>query len=290
MQNVHRWVKMPVWLPCLKMGVLALLPMLFLLACSSNNIEEDASLETYFTQHGVQGSFALLDNGRGSFTMHHLKRYKDSAYQPTATFNIVNALVGLQVGTIANERMTIPGNGQTRKYANGDSAATWNKTLSFDTAFSTNAIPYFQEIAKRTGKEKMQYWLDSLQYGNHQIGNSIDSFWMNNTLTITADEQLGLVKRLYFGQLPFDKTWQILIKKLMLKQSNANYQLAYINGEGILPNQQSTGWVLGWVEENKHPYFFVLNIEGNTHTALQNTGPEMVQGILSQLGFFKGKK
>ncbi|MDE3124659.1 MAG: class D beta-lactamase [Bacteroidota bacterium] len=258
--------------------------------CDTNNIEEDASLGNYFTQQQVTGSFALLDNGRGSFTMYHLKRYKDSAYQPAATFNIVNALVGLQVGTIANERMTIPWDGQIRKYANGDTAAAWNKTLSFDTAFSTNAIPYFQEIARRTGKEKLQYWLDSLHYGNHQIGNSVDSFWMNNTLTISADEQLGLIKRLYFGQLPFDKTWQILVKKLLIKQSNANYQLAYINGEGILPNQNSIGWVLGWVEENKHPYFFVLNIEGAANKPLQNTGPAMAQGILTQLGFLKGKK
>ncbi|GHT50685.1 MAG: class D beta-lactamase [Hydrotalea flava] len=290
MQSSLRFFKKTDGLKQLKLLAAVLLPLLFLSACSSNNIEENASLGTYFTQHGVQGSFALLDNGRGSFTMYHLKRYKDSAYQPAATFNIVNALIGLQIGTIANERMIIPWDGQTRKYANGDSAAAWNKTLRFDEAFQAAATPYFQEIARRTGKEKMQYWLDSLQYGNHRIGSSIDSFWLNNTLTITADEQLGLVKRLYFGQLPFDKTWQILIKKLMLKGSNANYQLSYIDGEGIMPNQKSIGWVLGWVEENKHPYFFVLNIEGSSNTPLQNTGPQIVDDILTQLGFFKGKK
>jgi beta-lactamase class D len=113
---------------------------------------------------------------------------------------------------------------------------------------------------------------------------------MNNTLTITADEQLGLIKRLYFGPLPFDKPWQVLIIRLLMKENNANYQLAYITGEGVLPNQQQIGWVLGWIEENKHPYFFVLNTEAPGNVALAATTLQLTRDLLTHLGFFKGKK
>ena len=264
-----------------------LLPVIWLQACNSNNIHEDASLGNDFTQHGVTGSFALFDNGAGSFTTYHFKQYLDSAYQPNATFNIVTALIGLQTGTIANERMVIPLTPAAVTQGNNDSS---NHSPNFDTAMAHNITAYFQEVARRTGKEKMQFWLDSLKYGNHLIGNSVDSFWMNNTLTITADEQLGLIKRLYFGQLPFDKTWQVLIKRLLMKENNANYQLAYITGEGVLPNQQQIGWVLGWIEENKHPYFFVLNTEAPGNVALAATNLQLSRDLLSHLGFFKGKK
>lgn len=30
----------------------------------------------------------------------------------------------------------------------------------------------------------------------------------------------------------------------------------------ILENGKQLAWVAGWIEENKHPYFFVLNLEG----------------------------
>ena len=30
-------------------------------------------------------------------------------------------------------------------------------------------------------------------------------------------------------------------------------------------NGHALGWVVGWIEENQHPYFFVLNIESPDH-------------------------
>ena len=46
----------------------------------------------------------------------------------------------------------------------------------------------------------------------------IDSFWLNNHLKITPDEQLGLVKRLYFNQLPFYNRTQEIVRKVMLER------------------------------------------------------------------------
>jgi beta-lactamase class D len=65
------------------------------------------------------------------------------------------------------------------------------------------------------------------------IHNDIDSFWLNNNIKITADEQLGLVKRLYFEQLPFQKRAQQIVKNVMLQEDNANYKLSYKTGWGF---------------------------------------------------------
>jgi beta-lactamase class D len=254
-------------------------------ACSPNNVKIDNSFKKYFDENKVTGSFALFDNGEGSFTVYNLSRYKDSAYTPASTFKIVNSLIGLQTGIITNEKMMIKWDGIKRW--NED----WNKDLSMEEAFKVSAVPYYQEVARRIGKDTMQIWLDSLHYGNKKIGNKVDSFWLDNSLKITADEQLGLVKQLYFGKLPFNKFSMDIVKKVMIHENNSKYILAYKTGLGYKENGTALAWMVGWIEENRHPYFFVLNIEGkhNMNDMLTIRKNILLQ-ILKQQGFLEGKR
>ena len=91
----------------------------------------------------------------------------------------------------------------------------------------------------------MQHWLDSLSYGSKKITTSIDQFWIDNSLKITPDEQLGLMKRLYFNQLPFSKSTHEIVKKVMLQENNANYSLSYKTGWTYKENEKSLGWIVG---------------------------------------------
>ncbi|MBS1628149.1 MAG: class D beta-lactamase [Bacteroidetes bacterium] len=257
---------------------------LILHSCSPNNVTIDNSLQKYFDSNHVTGTFALFDNGSGQFTVYNLPRYKDSAFLPASTFKIVNSLIGLQIGKITNEKMIIKWDGVKRWNE------AWNKDLTMEEAFKLSAVPYYQEVARRIGKDTMQFWLDSLHYGNKKIGGAIDSFWLNNSLKVTADEQLGLVKRLYFDQLPFDKRTQSIVKKIMLQENNANYSLSYKTGFGYKEDGKSLAWIVGWVEENKHPYFFALNIEGAHDADLVNMRMTILKGILKQLDFLQGKR
>jgi len=259
-------------------------------SCASNNVKKDKSLKKYFDEHNVQGCFALLDNGTNKFTVYNLSRYRDSSYLPASTFKIVNSLIGLQTGKIVNDSMVIKWDGVKRW--NED----WNRDLTMYEAFRVSSVPYYQEVARRIGKDTMQLWLDSLKYGAKTktekitIHSVIDSFWLDNSLKITPDQQLGMVKKLYFDQLPFFKSYQETVKRAMLFESNANYQLGYKTGTGFAENGNQIGWVVGWVEENKHPYFFVLNIDSTDKNIVMKTvRMKMLKDILAQLGFFKGK-
>jgi len=252
--------------------------------CTPNNVKIDNSIKKYFDDNQVSGSFSIFDNGEGSFTIYNLSRYKDSAYLPASTFKIVNSLIGLQTGVITNEKMLIKWDGIKRWNEN------WNKDLTMEEAFKFSAVPYYQEVARRIGKDTMQLWLDSLHYGNKKIGNRIDSFWLDNSLKITADEQLGLVKQLYFGKLPFNKFSTEIVKKVMVHENNSKYLLAYKTGLGYRENGNAIGWIVGWVEENHHPYFFVLNIEGKHNMDLVAIRTNMLMNILKQEGFLEGKR
>ena len=263
---------------------------IFFAACSPNSVNIDTSLKPIFDGGQVAGSFGMFDNGTGKFTVYNLSRFKDSPYLPASTFKIVNSLIGVETGRVVNEKMVIKWDGVVRRFGNGDTAKNWNQDLTMAQAFEYSAVPYYQEVARRIGRDTMQQWLDSVHYGNKKIGNSIDSFWLNNSLKITADEQLGLIKKLYFYQLPFQRRTQEIVRKMMIRENNTNYILAYKTGLGNTENGNGLGWVVGWIEENRHPYFFVLNIEGKHDLDMAKLRMEMLKEILKGYGFFEGKK
>lgn len=261
------------------------LVIVFAFGCSPNNVTVDKSLEKFFNDNNVKGTFGLFDNGQGNFIVYNLSRFKDSAYLPASTFKIVNSLVGLESGKIVDEKMLIKWDGVIR------TRPEWNQDLTMAQAFKLSAVPYYQEVARRIGKDTMQHWLDTLGYGSRYQKakiNKIDTFWLDNSVKVTADEQLGLVKKLYFDQLPFQKRSMRIVKNLMVQEQNANYTLAYKTGWGNKENGNALGWMIGWIIENQHPYFFALNLEGE-----RNSDPairlNILKGILKKLGFLEGK-
>jgi beta-lactamase class D len=168
--------------------------------------------------------------------------------------------------------------------------AECNKDMSMYTAFRLSCPPWYQEMATRIGKDTLQQYLDTLSYGNKKI-STVDTFWLDNSLKIKPDEQLGLVKKLYFNELPFHKINQEIVKRAMLFEDNTQYKLSYKTGWGYKENGASLAWCVGWIEENKHPFFFVLNIETPDKTAdIPTIRMKLLKDILHQLEFMKGRK
>lgn len=263
------------------------LPML--ISCNRNNVQEDASLKPFFDNHKVEGCFGLFDNAHGDFTIYNLKRYRDSSYSPASTFKIVNSLIGFETGKITREDMVLKWDGKVRQ------RPEWNQDLRYDSAFKYSAVWYFQEVARMIGRDTMKKFLDSLHYGNANISGPLDSFWLNNTLKISPDEQLGLMKQLYFNKLTdlFSMRSMDKVKQAMLIERTDKYGLFYKTGLTTMENGRPLAWIVGWVEEGiqNKPYFFVLNFESadpNANMIAIRTA--LLKDILKHLGFMQGKK
>jgi beta-lactamase class D len=257
--------------------------LLLFAGCSVNKARIDNSLKKYFDDNKVDGCFTLLNNADGKVTVYNMS-LDTVRFTPASTFKIVNSLIGLEIGEITDEKMIIKWDGIKRWNE------AWNKDLTMEEAFKVSAVPYYQEVAKRIGKDTMQHWLDSLHYGNGKMSNRIDTFWLDNSLKISADEQLGLVKRLYFDQLPFQKRTQQIVRDVMIQEDNTLYQLCYKTGWGFDEKGENIGWVTGWVEENKHPYFFTLLIKSaDKNIDMKNIRIKIMKDILKQYGFFEGR-
>ncbi|MEO6668185.1 MAG: class D beta-lactamase [Ferruginibacter sp.] len=253
-------------------------------SCSVNKAKINNDLKKYFDSKNVEGCFTMLNNTDGQIIVYNMAL--DTTRQlPASTFKIVNSLIGLQTGAITTEDMVIKWDSVVRP------RQEWNKDMNMKEAFKVSCVPYYQEVARRIGKDTMKKWIDSLSYGNRNTSGPVDSFWLNNKLKISPDEQLGLLKRLYFDQLPFRKSAQEAVRNVMLQEDNTDYKLSYKTGWGFDESNNSIGWLVGWVEENRHVYFFVTLVKSpDKNIDMKTVRLDITKGILKELGFLEGKK
>lgn len=249
-----------------------------LCSCTVNKAKINNDLKKYFDSSQVDGSFSFLNNQLGDITVYNMKLDTQQLSAGTS-FKILNTLIGVQAGKIINENMIIKND------------STVNKNLTLKEAFNKSSDSFFQSIARQIGKDTMKFWVDSISYGNKNISGPVDSFWLNNNLKISPDEQLGLMSKIYFEQLPFQKYAQQMVEGLMLQEDNTLYKLSYATGGGIDEKNNRFGWTLGWVEENRHVYFFVTFVKSpDKNLDLKSIGVNITKSILKEMGFFKGDK
>lgn len=217
---------------------------LSLFSCSDKKLHQHKEWEDFFESNDVKGCLMLHDYYKGTFDVYGFGAIQERI-SPVGTFNLVLALAGLETGVITDTNMVIR-----------DSSAHLSG-LTMAQAFRTGNNSYFQWVAQKIGKNRMQYWIDSTYYGNLTVGNSMTTFWTDNTLRISPDEQMGLMERLYRNKLAFQPRSQNLAKKLLIRKTAHEDTLYYLQGVGT-PKDKKTGWITGWIKKKDEPYFFVI--------------------------------
>jgi beta-lactamase class D len=265
-----------------------------LASCGRENILTQNQWGDIFKKYQIDSAcFELADNSHDQIFLYNLPRCS-KRFTPASTFKIFNSLVALETNVAKDENMVIPWDGVVRREA-------WNKDLTMKEAFKVSSVPYYQEIARRIGDVEMQKWIDTVRYGNKRIGGKIDEFWLNDTLLITPDEQVGFIKKLYFDKLPFSNRAQRIVRSMMLQEDSTNYKLYYKTGTQF-ENNIITAWIVGFAERketqktvltkkeetNYKPYFFALNFETtDTSNAYQTKRISILKDILRERGIIR---
>lgn len=237
-------------------------------SCHRDNILTQSQWGDIFKKHGIDSAcFELADNSHDQILLYNLGRCS-RRFSPASTFKIMNSLVALETNILPNETVVIPWDGIKRR-------EEWNKDMDLREAFKVSCVPYYQEVARRIGAVEMQHWIDTVRYGNKRIGGAIDMFWLNDTMLISPDEQVGFIKKLYFDKLPFSQRSQRIVRSMMLQEDSTDYKLYYKTGTSMNDKNITTAWIVGFVERkeiqktvvtkkvetNYRPYFFTLNFE-----------------------------
>lgn len=258
--------------------LLSCLVLLVFSSCKDTRIKEHADWGKYYEKYGIKNACIMVrDNNHESVHFYNKERCLQR-FSPASTFKIFNSLVALETAVAPDDQLMIKWDSVQRR-------PEWNKDMNMREAFKESNLPYYQEIARRIGPARMKHFIDTVKYGNMNMSGKIDDFWLTDSLQISADEQTGFLKRLYFAELPFSERSQRIVKTIMLREETPGYNLYYKTGTHE-QGGKTLYWVVGFAERLEHvkepkgsmnksnmrfyPYFFAQNFEMSTADTSRN--------------------
>lgn len=235
---------------------------------SDNIYSED--LSKYF--QGYEGCFLLYDIRTSKYVIYNDKVSKER-FSPCSSFKIYNSLIGLETKVLQNEDTTFKWDGKKYEFE------SWNKDQTLKSAVADSVVWYFEKSAAEVGSERMQKYIDSMNYGNKDISSGITNFWLYpNSLKISPREQVELLRKLYDYKLPFSRENIDIVKKIIVLSDKNDIKFSGKTGSGIIDNKRIMGWFVGYVEKGGNVYFFVTNIRSS-----ENAGGDKAKEISIQI-------
>lgn len=215
----------------------------------AQHIQINSSMADLFDRANVKGTLVVYDSETSTAMVHNATRATER-YVPASTFKIANSLIGLSVGAVKDVDEIIPYGGTPQPIK------AWERDMSLKEAIPISNVPVYQELARRIGLERMQSNVSLLDYGNGQIGSSVDTFWLEGPLKISALEQSLFLARLARGQLPMTEKVQADVREMIHIDQGDDWKLYGKTGWS-----KEIGWWVGWVEKEGRVYSFALNMD-----------------------------
>ena len=229
-------------------------PLLLLFAGLSANaagVVARPAWQRHFEERALQGCFVLYEPARDRYLVAGESRAR-ARFLPASTFKIANAVIGLELGSIADEREVFRWDGKPKLLPQ------WERDHTLDSGMRESAVWMFQEVARRTGKARMKEWLHRLEYGNRDLSGGIDLFWLQGGLRVSAFEQVRFLHRLAEGRLPATQRAQRLVRQSLVVERNRGHVL--FAKTGTTGGREPVAWWVGWVERQGRPVaYFAMN-------------------------------
>ncbi|WP_416223505.1 class D beta-lactamase [Synechococcus sp. CBW1107] len=222
-------------------------------AAATTPWRDEPAVTALFRDAGVDGTFVLLDEGRGELRGHNRERAEER-FVPASTFKVANALIGLSLGAVQNVDAVIPYSGDANPFMR-----EWLEPMGLRGAMRVSNVPLYQELARRIGLTRMREAIQRLGYGNEQIGSNVTTFWLRGPLAISAVEQTRFLSGLAHQRLPFPRRAQQQVAEITQVDSGPGWSLHAKTGWQNAPGP-GVGWWVGWVQKGDQITPFALNI------------------------------
>lgn len=220
---------------------------------------EDARVARVFSEVRMEGCFVLLNVQSGLYSGYNASR-ASTRFTPASTFKIPNSVIGLATGAVSSVDEVLPWGGGKAFLP------SWEKDMSLREAIIVSNVPVYQELARRIGLERMQTMVKLFDYGNRQIGDVVDQFWLRGPLQISAIEQTQFLARLARRELPVVRRAQDAVAEITQQDSGVDSQgrawsLHAKTGMALPDHGNGIGWWVGWVQREDEVFAFALNID-----------------------------
>ena len=227
------------------------------LATDAPELVEQPPWRHLFAAKGVPGTFVLYQPLADRWLVHDAARAREPLL-PHGTFDIANALVGLETGALNDELEVFHWDGTPKP------VPLWERDHDLASGMGFSVAWMFQQIARRVGRARMREWLERLDYGNRDVSGGIDHFWLQGGLRISALQQVRFLHRLAEGRLAATQRAQRLVRGALKVEKIADCTLYAKTGTTSQVIREPVWWWVGWVERRgRVEACFALNFAPN---------------------------
>lgn len=201
-------------------------------------------------------------------------------FSPASTSKIPHSLIALENG-LAAPGSVFEWDGVPR------SNRAWNQDHTIRTAFQKSVVWVYQSITRTAGQRVMSDWLESFDYGNANVGvvDQITTYWLDDTLKISALEQVEFLSDLALDSLPLSAATYAVASDIMVSDASSNWIMRSKTGWRYSETDMDIGWFVGWLECASDTYVFALNLD-MPDTSYLSKRKAVTYRVLQDIGAF----
>lgn len=243
-------------------------------------LEEEKDYQSYF--EGIDGGCVIYSSQTKKYDVYN-KEFCKEQVSPCSTFKIISSLAAVKENIIRSGETTMGYNGQN--YATEE----WNTDISFTEAFRTSCVWYFRKVIDQIGPERMQMYLNQLQFGNQDIqeweGNErnavteLNGFWLESSLKISAREWVEVLRIIFEEKKVFSQNERDFVLEVMNRGEEGNRTIYGKTGTGTSLEKGCTdAWFTGMTNDG---LYFSIRLEAPPERGITGkTAENILRSIL----------
>lgn len=256
-----------------------LLSLLFLLSLVSLSYAQkitERNFKPYFDRYGVDGCFVLFDEADNELTRYN-PAICDSGFIPASTFKIPHSVIALEEGVVSDTDQVIPWDGHVWP------VKKWNQDQNLGTAIKYSCVWVYTGFAEKIGIDKYRKYVQAFDYGNKNLNGPPTRFWLAGEFRISANQQIAFLRKFYHDDLPVSKEAIDKVRKLIVLEKGDDWTLSGKTGGGVLNDSDYIMWLVGYVEKDNHPYYYVLNFVSDDFNGTSQARYKITKDILKEM-------
>lgn len=211
----------------------------------------------------------------------------DERRTPWSTFKIPNLIIALETGATESLETDLPWNPGHRPAADFW-PQDWRQDQTLHTAFQRSVAWAFRDLAVEIGTDVYRETLSNWGYGDVDVAEGSDQFWLDHTLEISLREQIDFLDRLLSRQLGVSETSLHALDEVSLAGDRPDGALHGKTGAGPVElsdmNGRFEGWYVGYlVREDRAPIVFALHAEAASYAGIRTFRRDMAERLLSDV-------
>ena len=213
------------------------------------------TLNRFFEKYGVTGALILFDPQKNQYFYHNSER-SDEPFSPGDGFLPLLSLMALESGALPDTATQLQWDGEASENE------YWDRDQSLKEALQNRTLWFFEDLADKTGKKRIQYYLNRLEYGNRAAGTG--KFWKNGKFKTNLQDHIPLLRGIYREVLPFSPKNIDFIKRYAFQHKKSEqYTLSTVKvltEDGGQPKAWYSGYLI-FSGEVPRGYYFTAFID-----------------------------